>query len=491
MSPMKQLETLRKLTKVPAACGLSNEEVTTFLKHDPFLPRAIERAIKNLKKLQEEFPKLTQCDEAELLKKLPAKFLSFYPPETSSPYIPLSAQGPWIITYGGGVIYDTGGYGMIGHGHNPDFLEDLLSQPQVMANIMTPSFAQYRFTEKIQENIGHLHSAHACPYDRFIFMNSGSEAMAVALRISDAHAKRLTDPGAKHEGKDVKILSFIGSFHGRTYRAARISSSTRKKYDAALASFRDHKEHIEVEVNNPTHLKELFERLEKENCFIETVALEPVMGEGNPGCPLSREFYDTARELTTAHDSYLVIDSIQAGLRAHGVLSIVDYPGFEDCIAPDMEVYSKALNGGQYPLSVLALKQAVAEQYVFGTYGNTMTAAPRAIDVAVSVLNECTPELAKNIEVRGKEFVEKLEALKAEMPEKITKIQGTGLLVSAEIREDIPVVGFDGVEQRVRKCGVNVIHGGANALRFTPWFKISSEEIDLIIEKVRYVLEQY
>ncbi|MCI5065980.1 lysine 6-aminotransferase, partial [bacterium] len=74
--------------------------------------------------------------------------------------------------------------------------------------------------------------------------NSGSEAMGVALRISDAHAKRMTDPGKPHANKEIKILSFVGSFHGRTYRAARISGSTRKKYDAALASFRDHSDHI-------------------------------------------------------------------------------------------------------------------------------------------------------------------------------------------------------------------------------------------------------
>lgn len=61
-------------------------------------------------------------------------------------------------------------------------------------------------------------------------------------------------------------------------------------------------------------------------------------------------FYNLARELTAAHGSLLLVDSIQAGLRATGYLSIVDYPGFEHAQAPDMETYS-ALNAGQYPLS--------------------------------------------------------------------------------------------------------------------------------------------
>ena len=70
------------------------------------------------------------------------------------------------------------------------------------------------------------------------------------------------------------------------------------------------------------------------------------------------------------------MDSIQAGLRAHGVLSIVDYPNFEKAEAPDMETFSKALNAGQYPLSVLAVNARAAGLYRKGTYGNTMTTNP-------------------------------------------------------------------------------------------------------------------
>ena len=85
------------------------------------------------------------------------------------------------------------------------------------------------------------------------------------------------------------------------------------------------------------------------------------MGEGDPGRAVPPDFYAVARELTKAHGTFLLIDSIQAGLRAHGVLSIVDYPGFENLEAPDMETYSKALNGGQYPLSVLAVNERAAK----------------------------------------------------------------------------------------------------------------------------------
>ena len=40
----------------------------------------------------------------------------------------------------------------------------------------------------------------------------------------------------------------------------------------------------------------------------------------------------------------------------------------------------------------------------------------------------------------------------------------------------------------MRERGIGVIHGGVNSLRFTPHFGITSAEIDLVIEHVRFAL---
>ena len=37
----------------------------------------------------------------------------------------------------------------------------------------------------------------------------------------------------------------------------------------------------------------------------------------------------------------------------------------------------------------------------------------------------------------------------------------------------------------MRKHGINVIHGGTNAIRFTPPFDITSEGVDLIVQATR------
>jgi len=214
--------------------------------------------------------------------------------------------------------------------------------------------------------------------------------------------------------------------------------------------------------------------------------MEPVMGEGNPGLAITPEFYKTARELTAANDTLFVVDSIQAAIRAQGCLSIVDYPGFEKLPAPDMETYSKAVNAGQFPLSILALNEKAAGLYVRGIYGNTKTTNPRALDVACQVLDMVTPELRRNVRERGEEFLAKFRELAREFPTVVTKVQGAGLLCSIEVNPDIfDVVGTGQLEEYMRRHGIGVIHGGANSLRFTPHFRITTREVDLVVALLR------
>jgi len=237
-------------------------------------------------------------------------------------------------------------------------------------------------------------------------------------------------------------------------------------------------------------LEAVFADADKHGWFIEAMFLEPVMGEGDPGRAVTPEFYKAARALTESHGTLLLVDSIQAGLRAHGVLSIVDYPGFEQLPAPDMETFSKALNGGQYPLSVLAVNERTGALYRKGIYGNTMTSNPRALDVALATLALFTDEVRDNIRARGHEFLDKLNALKDELGGLITKVQGTGLLFSCELSPQFKCYGADSTEEYMRERGIGVIHGGVNSLRFTPHFRVTSTEVDLIVAHLRHALLQ-
>jgi len=466
--------------------GLSDATVLDFAGRDADLRDAIAAAAAEYAQIRAEFPQLLELDEDAQATEVQSGFVNFYAADAANPYVALAARGPWIVTLKGAVIYDTGGYGMLGLGHTPATVIEAMAKPQAMANIMTPAVSQLRFARAMRAEIGQTRGA--CPYAAFLCLNSGSESVSLASRIVDANAKTMTDPGARHAGKTIKRLVVKGAFHGRTERPALYSDSSRKTYLQYLASFRGEDSVITVPPYDADALRQAFADADANGWFIEAMFLEPVMGEGDPGRSVPVAFYNAARELTRDHGSLLLVDSIQAGLRATGYLSIVDYPGFEQVDVPDMETYSKALNAGQYPLSVLAVTESAAAIYKRGLYGNTMTANPRALDVACAVLAQVTPQLRANIQERGRQALALLEGLKDEMGGRITKVQGTGLLFSCELTKDYKGYGAGSTEEWMREQGIGVIHGGENSLRFTPHFAVTGEEMQLVVSMVKRAL---
>jgi acetylornithine/succinyldiaminopimelate/putrescine aminotransferase len=486
MQLIDKLALLRNAGGAARTVGLDDATIARHAATSPELVAAIDLAHERFAEIRAAFPDLLALDEAEQMRRVQADYVNFYAEDAVNPYVALAASGPWVVTLKGAVLHDSGGYGMLGFGHAPPAVIEAMSRPQVMANVMTPNVAQLKFSTALRAAIGAGRGG--CPYTHFLCLNSGSESVSLACRIADVNAKLMTDAGGRYAGRTIKRLAVKGAFHGRTERPAVYSDSSRKTYTQHLASFRDETSLITVEPYNVEQLRQAFADADRHGWFIEAMFLEPVMGEGDPGRAVTPEFYSAARELTQAHGSLFLVDSIQAGLRAHGVLSIVDYPGFEKLAPPDMETYSKALNAGQYPLSVLAVSERASALYKRGIYGNTMTTNPRAMDVACAVLNLLTPAVRENIAVRGKEFLAKLEALKAELPGYITKVQGTGLLFSCELSNAFKCYGANSTEEYMREHGYGVIHGGANSLRFTPHFNITSAEVDLVIAGVRQAL---
>ncbi len=485
---LERLRSMRDYGGERITVGLPEDIIARFVQRDRSLADAIDQAALAHQELVRRHPDTLALDETAQARRIQEKYVNFYADDAVNPYVALAASGPWIVTTKGAVIHDSGGYGMLGLGHNPPEVVRAMARPQVMANVMTPNFAQLRLARLLEKELGHTRPD-GCPFARFVCLNSGSESVTVAARIADINAKAMTDPGGRHAGKPIRSMAMKGAFHGRTDRPARFSDSTIRNYRRHLASFRDDRDLITVPPNDVDALRRTFSEAEQSGIFIEAFFLEPVMGEGNPGAAVSRAFYDAARELTEAHGSLLLVDSIQAGLRAYGCLSIVDYPGFEGCASPDMETYSKALNAGQYPLSVLALTDHAAALYRKGIYGNTMTTNPRALDVACAVLDAITPELRQNIRDRGAEFVTRLTEAADGLDGAITAVQGTGLLFSCELDGTrFLSYGAGSIEEYMRIHGIGVIHGGENSLRFTPHFRVGSDEIELVVGATRQAL---
>ena len=490
---MESLKSMRNAAGPHQTVGLSDDLIQKFLLKSPELNEAIEMAFAVWKDLD---PQMSyKQNEVDLIKQTKEGWCLFYKESYRVPFVPIAAKGSWIITLHGAVVNDSGGYGMLGFGHAPTKVLAAMSRKElVMANVMTPSLSHIRFQKAIRSEIGRTRS-NGCPFKEFLFMNSGSEANAVVDRIVD------TASGHNESTGKALTVSLLQSFHGRTFKPAVWTHSSTEAYlKARCRSLNQTKAEtlVTVEANDCKGLVEVFEAAEKAGNFIELVVFEAVMGEGNPGERITPEFYSLARDLTIKTGSFLAIDSVQAGFRTHGYLSIVDYPGFSDLPAPDFEAFSKALNAGQYPLSVLALSERAAGWHKVGVYGNTMTGNPRACEVAVAVLEGMADgRLRTNIRETGSHAVLKFEALKRKFPSAIEKVTGTGLLYAVHMYSKFPVtedfvrdgISYPCSEKWMRMNGIGVIHGGSNALRFTPPFAFTKDEVDLQVEMLAKYLE--
>jgi acetylornithine/succinyldiaminopimelate/putrescine aminotransferase len=277
---MEQLKAIRSAGGERSTEGLSDETVCQFAQRDPELVEAVNAAEKEFEQLREEFPELMALDESEQIVAIEENLVNFYGADTVNPYVSLAARGPWIVTTKGAVVHDNGGYGMLGFGHVPAPIVEAMSRPQVMANVMTPSFAQLRLVRALEQEIGRTRDG-GCPFTHFLAMNSGSESVSVASRITDINAKIMTDDGGRHAGKPVKKVSLRGGFHGRTGRPAQFSDATRGSYSQHLATFREADDLITVEINDVAGMRAVFASAEAEGFFIEAVFMEPEIGRAS------------------------------------------------------------------------------------------------------------------------------------------------------------------------------------------------------------------
>ena len=73
-----------------------------------------------------------------------------------------------------------------------------------------------------------------------------------------------------------------------------------------------------------------------------------------------------------------------------------------------------------------------------------------------------------------------LNEISVNFPDIVSHVTGSGLLLALHIKPEYIVDKNKGLEYICRYNGLNVIHGGENALRFTPYFLINDKEIELI-----------
>jgi predicted acetylornithine/succinylornithine family transaminase len=290
------------------------------------------------------------------------------------------------------------------------------------------------------------------------FCNSGAEANEAAIKLVRLHSKR----------KQYKIITFQGSFHGRTMGA--ISATAQPKYHQGLQPM------LAGFIYAPYgDLAAVEQAVDDETAAI---MIEPIQGEGGVRMP-PEGFLQGLRKICDERNLLLVFDEVQTGCGRTGEWFAYQYFGVE----PDIMTLAKAVSGS-LPGAAMLAKPDVAASLVPGmhaaTYGGNPIAAAAGIATVEMIEREGLLAKAKYI---GELFRSRLNGI-AKTTDIIQEVRGAGVMVGAELTTD----GAPFVHKAMEKgLLVNCTHG--NILRLLPAMNIdektANEGLDILADVLK------
>jgi 4-aminobutyrate aminotransferase len=384
----------------------------------------------------------------------------------------------------GHTLYDSSGRGFLdfacgiattslGH-HHPAVTQAIKDQADKLLHICNA----LGYLEPVGQLATMLAEVCPKPLDTVFFGNSGAEAVEASLKL----ARRVTGrPG---------IVAFRGAFHGRTFGAASITSSSinyRLGYEPLLPSvyltpypnvYRYFGEDEEAATAGAMGaLRTLFAH-EIPATSVAAIIIEPIQGEGGfSPAPLS--FLRELRALCDEHGILLICDEIQSGIARTGRMWAFEHAG----IVPDVICLAKALSNG-LPIGAIVSRRDLQERWGVGAHGTTFGGNPVSCAAGIAVLETISRQgLVANSEARGQELMTALQGLMAK-DERIGNVRGRGLMVGVEMVKDRATRDPDTAtgEALVQACadqGLLVLNCGMhhNVIRFLPPIDTASEEI--------------
>jgi 4-aminobutyrate aminotransferase len=395
----------------------------------------------------------------------------------------------------GHILYDTAGRGFLdfacgiattslGH-HHPAVTAAIKDQADKLLHICNA----LGYLEPVGQLSAMLADACPDPLDTVFFCNSGTEAIEAALKL----ARRVTGrPG---------IIAFRGAFHGRTFGAASVTSSSinyRQGYEPLLPSvyltpfpnvyryFGDDEEAATAGAMGALHTL-LGHEIPPSS--VAAILIEPIQGEGGFN-PAPASFLRQLRALCDEHGILLIADEVQTGIARTGRMW-----AFEDAgIVPDVVCVAKALANG-LPLGAIVSRRELQEAWGVGAHGTTFGGNPVSCAAGVAVMQTIADQgLVANAAARGEELIAGLRAVMAE-DSRIGDVRGRGLMVGVELVKDAATRDPDGetceaVLQACAEMGLLVLNCGThhNVVRFLPPIDVTSQEIAQGVETFRSAL---
>ena len=299
---------------------------------------------------------------------------------------------------------------------------------------------------------------HLSGLERVFFTNSGAESLEGAFKLARKYAHS--------RGRGGEILSFEGSFHGRTL--ATIASGKRKYqegFEPIPAGFR------QVAFNDIAAVEAAVSR------DTAAVVIEPIQGEGGINVA-DGSFLRALRALCDREDLVLIFDEVQTGVGRTGHWFAKDHYG----VQPDIMTLAKGLGGG-VPIGAIMSNARVSAAIDFGDHGTTFGGNPLVCAASLAVLRVIEDE---NLLEAAREKGEWLRAQFAGMTDRgIREVRGLGLMVGVEFEAEAKPLVMDLLDR-----GVIANVTAERVLRLVPPLNISREDLREAMSHIDRSLEK-
>jgi acetylornithine/N-succinyldiaminopimelate aminotransferase len=299
--------------------------------------------------------------------------------------------------------------------------------------------------------------------EKVFFCNSGAEANEAALKIARKWGKQ------KRGAECYEIITFTGSFHGRTMGA--VSATAQPKYQEPFAPLVPG--FIYAPLNDLATLDEL---ITEKTC---AVMIEPLQGESgvNPATP---EFLAGVRALCDEAEVLLIFDEIQCGMGRTGHFLASQGVGVQG----DIVTMAKGIADG-FPMGACLARGSAATTLVPGDHGSTFAGQPLACAASLATLDVMEEEhlMERAAEVGGY-FKARLQELQKVMPERIKEVRGRGLMVGLQLATPDAKV----VHKYLMESGIVANATSDSVLRFVPPLVVTTADCDRVVSTIEQAL---
>jgi acetylornithine/N-succinyldiaminopimelate aminotransferase len=351
----------------------------------------------------------------------------------------------------------------LGHAH-PAMVEAVTRQIQKLHHVSN----LYYIPE--QGQLAQWIVEHSCA-DRVFFCNSGAEANEAAIKLARKYAHTVLEID-----KPI-ILTANASFHGRTL--ATITATGQPKYQKYFDPLVPGFEYVPY--NDVSAFEAAISELDEGDYRVAAILIEPLQGEGGVR-PGDLAYFQKLRRLCDETGILLMFDEVQVGMGRTGKLWGYEYLGVE----PDIFTSAKGLGGG-IPIGAMMSKK-FCDVFQPGEHASTFGGNPFVCGVALAVCQTLEKEnILQNVEARGTQLRDGLNAIAAKYPHVISEVRGWGLINGMELQADIQITAADIVQVAIEQ-GLLLVPAGPKVVRFVPPLIVTEAEINLALQAVEQAI---